>query len=41
MSGPLGQTLIDRLTNDTTGIILDSWLDADANQGGDAAVNMP
>ena len=37
LSGPLGSTLIQRLTDPTTGIILDSWLDADAALGGNAA----
>ncbi len=29
MAGPLGATLVDRLTNPDTGIVLDSWIDAD------------
>jgi hypothetical protein len=34
-SGPLGATLIRKLTDPTTGIVLDSWLDANgAVQGG-------
>ncbi len=35
LSGPLGQTLIERLTNPTTGIVLDSWFDADGQPQGD------
>ncbi len=37
MSGPLGATLIDKLTNPTTGIILDSWIDSNGGLQGDAA----
>jgi hypothetical protein len=35
--GPLGATLIERLTDPTTGIVLDSWLDADGKPHGGAA----
>jgi len=35
-SGPLGATLIRRLTDPTTGIVLDSWLDADGAVQGSA-----
>ena len=37
MSGPLGSTLVDRLTNPTTGIVLNSWIDADGALQGDAS----
>lgn len=37
LSGPLGATLIEALTDPLTGIILDSWIDADGNLGGDAS----
>ncbi len=36
MSGPLGATLIQRLSDPQTGIVLDSWLDADGNNRGNA-----
>jgi len=36
LAGPLGAGLIQRLTNPTTGIVLDSWLDADGTPHGDA-----
>ncbi len=35
--GPLGQTLIRRLTDPSTGIVLDSWIDADGGLRGNAA----
>jgi hypothetical protein len=38
-AGPLGTTLIRRLTDPTTGIVLDSWLDADGQDGGDSATH--
>ena len=38
LSGPLGATLIQRLTDPTTGIVLDSWLDADGEPQGNASV---
>ena len=37
-SGPLGQTLLDALTNPTTGIVLDSWINADGVPEGGAGV---
>ena len=40
MPGPLGATLIQRLTDPTTGIVLDSWLDADADLQGDALLHV-
>ena len=41
LSGPLGSTLIDRLTNPTSGIVLNSWLDADGETQGDASDFVP
>lgn len=41
MSGPLGQTLIERLTDPNTGIVLDSWLDANSIEQGDAVIHVP
>lgn len=41
LSGPLGATLISRLTDPTTGIVLDSWLDADGDEKGDANIHVP
>ena len=38
MSGPLGSTLIQRLTDRNAGIVLDAWLDADGMPGGNAGV---
>ena len=38
LSGPLGAALIRRLTDPGTGIVLDSWLDADGLPQGDAAL---
>jgi hypothetical protein len=37
LTGPLGATLIQKLTDPTLGVVLDSWLDADAAPHGDAA----
>ena len=37
MSGPLGATLIERLTDPVTGIVLDTWLDANGELQGDPA----
>ncbi len=37
LAGPLGATLIQRLTDPTLGIVLDSWIDADGAPHGDAA----
>ena len=36
MAGPLGLSLIQRLTDPTVGIVLDSWIDADGGLRGDA-----
>ena len=36
MAGPLGLSLIQRLTDPTLGIVLDSWIDADGVLRGDA-----
>lgn len=36
MTGPLGTTLAERLANPTTGIILNSWVNADRTVKGDA-----
>jgi hypothetical protein len=36
LAGPLGATLIRRLTDPATGIVLDSWLDASGQARGDA-----
>jgi hypothetical protein len=36
MCGPLGATLVRRLTDPATGIVLDSWLDADGAIKGQA-----
>jgi hypothetical protein len=38
LAGPLGATLIRRLTDPATGIVLDSWLDANGQPKGDAAL---
>lgn len=40
MSGPLGATLIELLTDPTQGVVLDSWIDADGQLGGAAGTNM-
>ena len=40
MAGPLGATLIQRLTDPSAGIVLDSWLDADAALQGDAVLHV-
>ena len=37
MAGPLGSTLIKKLTDPTTGVVLNSWIDADGALQGDAA----
>jgi hypothetical protein len=37
MAGPLGQTLIQRLTDPDTGVVLDSWIDADGQLRGNAS----
>ncbi|MCB9897976.1 MAG: hypothetical protein H6825_08230 [Planctomycetes bacterium] len=36
MAGPLGATLLQRLTDPSVGIVLDSWLDADGQPRGNA-----
>ena len=36
-AGPLGQTLIRKLTDPSLGIVLDSWLDANGGLGGNAS----
>jgi hypothetical protein len=36
LSGPLGATLIRKLADPATGIVLDSWIDADGALQGDA-----
>jgi hypothetical protein len=43
MSGPLGIDLLERLTNHDApnGLVLDSWIDDDANAQGDAANYIP
>lgn len=40
MAGPLGATLVERLTDPATGIVLDSWIDADGTLRGDAPTNI-
>jgi hypothetical protein len=35
-AGPLGSTLIHKLCDPATGIVLDSWIDADGAEQGDA-----
>lgn len=37
LAGPLGATLIRRLTDPNSGIVLNAWIDADGNPQGDAA----
>ena len=37
MAGPLNRGLLERLTDPDLGLVLDSWLDADGNDGGDIA----
>ncbi len=41
MAGPLGATLIQRLTDPTTGIVLNSWIDSDGNKRGNASTFVP
>ena len=36
LAGPMGRTLIERLSHPTLGILLDSWLNADADPEGGA-----
>jgi len=38
LAGPLGASLIRRLTDPATGIVLDSWIDANGAPQGDAAL---
>jgi hypothetical protein len=38
MAGPLGATLLRRLTDPVTGIVLNSWIDADGALRGDASL---
>jgi hypothetical protein len=40
LAGPLGATLIQRLTDPAGGIVLDSWIDADGTLEGDAALHV-
>jgi len=40
-AGPLDMTLLRRLTDPVTGIVLDSWLDAQAQPKGDASAHLP
>jgi hypothetical protein len=37
MAGPLGQTLIRKLSDPLNGIVLDSWIDANGQAQGNAA----
>jgi hypothetical protein len=37
LAGPLNRTLLEKLTDPVNGLVLDSWLDADGNEQGDAA----
>jgi hypothetical protein len=37
MAGPLNSQLLQRLTDPVNGLVLDSWLDADGNEQGNAA----
>ncbi len=41
MCGPLGATLIERLTDPLTGIVLNAWIDADGQLRGDAPNFVP
>jgi hypothetical protein len=40
LAGPMGATLIQKLTDPFNGIVLDSWLDADGAPQGDAATHL-
>jgi hypothetical protein len=40
LAGPLGATLIQKLTDPATGIVLDSWIDSDGALQGDAPANI-
>ncbi len=37
LTGPLGQSLIDKLTDPINGVVLDAWIDADGVRQGNAA----
>jgi len=39
LAGPLGTSLIELLADPTSGIVLDSWVNADGQLGGDAATH--
>jgi hypothetical protein len=41
LAGPLGATMIMRLTDPTNGIVLDSWIDADGQLQGNAGNYVP
>ena len=41
LAGPMGETLVELLANPATGIVLDSWLDADGGKQGDASTHLP
>jgi hypothetical protein len=41
LAGPLGATLIRQLSDPTTGIVLDSWIDADRQLRGNAGTFVP
>ena len=41
LSGPMGASLIQRLSDPVSGIVLDSWLDANGATGGDASTYVP
>jgi hypothetical protein len=41
MSGPLGFSLIQLLTDPDSGLVLDSWVDANGQPGGDASTHIP
>jgi hypothetical protein len=41
MAGPLGETLLERLANPLTGIVLDAWLDANGDPQGGASGLLP
>lgn len=40
LAGPLGATLVRKLTDPATGIVLDSWLDANGASQGDASTHV-
>ena len=41
LSGPLGATMVQRLTDPNTGIVLDAWIDADGQPQGNAPNYIP